>query len=603
MKKISLLFLCFIIIISKCYASDCCNIPYSEAEFHIKTKNNFNNHLKNLKTKNIEEVEEKLNSLNFQKITKQFNYHNEEGIGVFISTIQNIFRRDCYLNKLNECLEIVRNNIEEIDKDLIYGIYDLLMINNGLFNANSKEETKNIFEKYLTVSELYKAGAEEKVNDISNLKFNANSKEETINIFEKYLTVSELYKIDAEEKVNDISNLKFCDDNLRFIHYKYTQVLIKVLFGLLNEILEIGKKKKIFILDTPYVFSYFEMNKKMNKNEDKIKQKQKEKKKKNENFDEKKKDKTFEKILKGEEDAFESDYFIILLDNELLQECDIYNFSYNIAGYEICGMIKILEELQVGTDSPAIAIVKEENKMNFYDDNEEEIFEYNPLEPWDYRFFNKCLFFEKTDNASLDVNYNSYQYFIDKQKEKLFHIIYRKGKIFATLFEWFYWKGEENKDNPQVLAYSWNKEIDKKDKKEKEVFYKEFFEKIDNYTCDCKLIDKSLDYLGVLFKIEGDRTIERLKKCYKMKINKDENYEKIIYENDKSRFSHKSFLDNFFENYLSHCDLYDASVLYKDLGKKEFFSKTMKFKYLAKTILNGRIFCIYDDDKMKYLEN
>ena len=163
MKKISLLFLCFIIIISKCYASDCCNIPYSEAEFH-------------------------------------------KGICVFISTIQNIFRRDCYLNKLNECLEIVRNNIEKIDEDLIYGIYVLLMINNELFNANSKEETKNVFEKYLTVSKMYKT--------------------------------------DAEEKVNDISNLKFCDDNHRFIHYKYTQILIKVLFGLLNKILEIGKKKK-----------------------------------------------------------------------------------------------------------------------------------------------------------------------------------------------------------------------------------------------------------------------------------------------------------------------------------------------------------------------
>ena len=98
---------------------------------------------------------------------------------------------------------------------------------------------------------------------INNELFNANSKEETKNVFEKYLTVSKMYKTDAEEKVNDISNLKFCDDNHRFIHYKYTQILIKVLFGLLNKILEIGKKKKIFILDTPYVFSYFEMKKKL----------------------------------------------------------------------------------------------------------------------------------------------------------------------------------------------------------------------------------------------------------------------------------------------------------------------------------------------------
>ena len=305
MKKISLLFLCFIIIISKCYAMDCCDSSYSKTKFNINTEDDFNNPLKNPKTKNIEEVEKKLNTLIFQKITKQFNYHNEEGICVFISTIQNIFRRDCYLSKLNECLEIVRNNIEKIDEDLIYGIYVLLMINNELFNANSKEETKNVFEKYLTVSKMYKT--------------------------------------DAEEKVNDISNLKFCDDNHRFIHYKYTQILIKVLFGLLNKILEIGKKKKIFILDTPYVFSYFEMNKKMNKNEDKIKQKEIKEEEKNENFDEKKKDEIFEKILKGKEDAFESDFFIILLDEELLQECDIYNFSYNNCVYEIFGMIKIHE--------------------------------------------------------------------------------------------------------------------------------------------------------------------------------------------------------------------------------------------------------------------
>jgi hypothetical protein len=285
----------------------CCDNSYCKIKFHINTEGIFNNHLKNPKTKNIDEVEKNLNTLKFQKITKQFNYHNEKGICVFISTIQNIFRMDCYLNKLNECLEIVRNNIEEIDEDLIYGIYDLLMINNELFNANSKEETKNVFEKYLTVSGMYKT--------------------------------------DAEEKVNDISNLKFCDDNHRFIHYKYTHVLVKVLFGLLNKILEIGKKKKVFILDTPYVFSYFAMNEKMNKNEDKIKQKEKEEKR---NFD-KKKDETFEKILKGEEDTFESDFFIILLGDELLQKCDIYNFSYNNCDYEIFGMIKTHEDLQVGT--------------------------------------------------------------------------------------------------------------------------------------------------------------------------------------------------------------------------------------------------------------
>ena len=193
MKKKSLLFLCFIIIISKCYAMDCCDNSYSKTKFNINTEDNFNNPLKTTKTKNIEEVEKKLNTLIFQKITKQFNYHNEKGICVFISTIQNIFRMDCYLNKLNECLEIVKKNIEEIDEDLIYGIYDLLMINNELFYAKSKEETKDVFEKYLTVSKMCKT--------------------------------------DAEKKVNDISNLKFCDDNHRFIHYKYTHVLVKVLFG------------------------------------------------------------------------------------------------------------------------------------------------------------------------------------------------------------------------------------------------------------------------------------------------------------------------------------------------------------------------------------
>ena len=248
MKKKSLLFLSFIIIISKCYAMDCCDNSYSETKLNINTEDNFNNHLKNTKTKNIEELEKKnLNTLKFQRITKQFNYHNEKGICVFISTIQNIFRMDCYLNKLNECLEIVRNNIEEINEDLIYGIYDLLMINNEIFNANSKEETKDVFEKYLTVSKMCKT--------------------------------------DAEKNVNDIPNLKFCDDNHRFIHYKYTHILVKVLFRLLNKILGIGKKKKVFILDTPYVFSYFAMNEKMNKNEDKIKQKEKEEKR---NFDKKK---------------------------------------------------------------------------------------------------------------------------------------------------------------------------------------------------------------------------------------------------------------------------------------------------------------------------
>ena len=559
MKKKSLLFLCFIIIISKCYAMDCCDSSYSETKLNINTEDNFNNHLKNTKTKNIEELEKKnLNTLKFQRITKQFNYHNEKGICVFISTIQNIFRMDCYLNKLNECLEIVRNNIEEINEDLIYGIYDLLMINNEIFNANSKEETKDVFEKYLTVSKMCKT--------------------------------------DAEKNVNDIPNLKFCDDNHRFIHYKYTHILVKVLFRLLNKILGIGKKKKVFILDTPYVFSYFAMNEKMNKNEDKIKQKEKEGKR---NFD-KKKDETFEKILKGEEDAFESDFFIILLDDELLQECDIYNFSYNISEYEICGMIKILGELQLGADMHAIAIVKEENKMNFYNDNEREIFEYNPQKPWDYRFFNKCLFFEKTDNASLDVNYNSYQYFIDKQKEEPFPIIYRNGEIYATLFEWYYLEGEEDKDNPQILAYSWGKKIERVGKNNED-FFKEVIEKIDNTTSQCKLIDGYLQRVGSFFlKIEDATIIEKLKKCYEMKIKKDKDYEIII--NKRFNISPKFFLDDFLEDNLSHCEFLNASVLYKDLGKEEFFSKTIKLKYLAKTIVNGRIFGIYEDNNMKIIE-
>ena len=559
MKKKSLLFLSFIIIISKCYAMDCCDNSYSETKLNINTEDNFNNHLKNTKTKNIEELEKKnLNTLKFQRITKQFNYHNEKGICVFISTIQNIFRMDCYLNKLNECLEIVRNNIEEINEDLIYGIYDLLMINNEIFNANSKEETKDVFEKYLTVSKMCKT--------------------------------------DAEKNVNDIPNLKFCDDNHRFIHYKYTHILVKVLFRLLNKILGIGKKKKVFILDTPYVFSYFAMNEKMNKNEDKIKQKEKEEKR---NFD-KKKDETFEKILKGEEDAFESDFFIILLDDELLQECDIYNFSYNISEYEICGMIKILGELQLGADMHAIAIVKEENKMNFYNDNEREIFEYNPQKPWDYRFFNKCLFFKKTENVNLEVNYNSYQYFINKQKEEPFPIIYRNGEIYATLFEWYYLEGEEDKDNPQILAYSWGKKIERVGKNNED-FFKEVIEKIDNTTSQCKLIDGYLQRVGSFFlKIEDATIIEKLKKCYEMKIKKDKDYEIII--NKRFNISPKSFLDDFLEDNLSHCEFLNASVLYKDLGKEEFFSKTIKLKYLAKTIVNGRIFGIYEDNNMKIIE-
>ena len=538
---------------------DCCDNSYSETKLNINTEDNFNNHLKNTKTKNIEELEKKnLNTLKFQRITKQFNYHNEKGICVFISTIQNIFRMDCYLKKLNECLEIVRNNIEEINEDLIYGIYDLLMINNEIFNANSKEETKDVFEKYLTVSKMCKT--------------------------------------DAEKNVNDIPNLKFCDDNHRFIHYKYTHILVKVLFRLLNKILGIGKKKKVFILDTPYVFSYFAMNEKMNKNEDKIKQKEKEEKR---NFD-KKKDETFEKILKGEEDAFESDFFIILLDDELLQECDIYNFSYNISEYEICGMIKILGELQLGADMHAIAIVKEENKMNFYNDNEREIFEYNPQKPWDYRFFNKCLFFEKTENVNLEVNYNSYQYFINKQKEEPFPIIYRNGEIYATLFEWYYLEGEEDKDNPQILAYSWGKKIERVGKNNED-FFKEVIEKIDNTTSQCKLIDGYLQRVGSFFlKIEDATIIEKLKKCYEMKIKKDKDYEIII--NKRFNISPKSFLDDFLEDNLSHCEFLNASVLYKDLGKEEFFSKTIKLKYLAKTIVNGRIFGIYEDNNMKIIE-
>ena len=78
------------------------------------------------------------------------------------------------------------------------------------------------------------------------------------------------------------------------------------------------------------------------------------------------------------------------MDDELLQKCDIYNFSYNNCDYEIFGMIKTHEDLQVGTGGHAI--VKEENKMNFYNDYEEKNFEYNPLEPWDYRFLINVYF-------------------------------------------------------------------------------------------------------------------------------------------------------------------------------------------------------------------
>ena len=284
----------------------------------------------------------------------------------------------------------------------------------------------------------------------------------------------------------------------------------------------------------------------------------------------------------------------------MLQECDIYNFSYNISEYEICGMIKILGELQLGADMHAIAIVKEENKMNFYNDNEREIFEYHPQKPWDYRFFNKCLFFEKTENVNLEVNYNSYQYFINKQKEEPFPIIYRNGEIYATLFEWYYLEGEEDKDNPQILAYSWGKKIERVGKNNED-FFKEVIEKIDNTTSQCKLIDGYLQRVGSFFlKIEDATIIEKLKKCYEMKIKKDKDYEIII--NKRFNISPKSFLDDFLEDNLSHCEFLNASVLYKDLGKEEFFSKTIKLKYLAKTIVNGRIFGIYEDNNMKIIE-
>ena len=139
---------------------DCCDDCWNSEDIFLN--NAINENVSKLK---IEEIETFLQN-NFKKITRPFNFFNGNKLCTFISIIQNIFRRDCYLNKLNECLEIVRNNIEEIDKDLIYGIYDLLMINNELFNANSKEETKDVFEKYLTVSKMCKTGAEKKVNDL-----------------------------------------------------------------------------------------------------------------------------------------------------------------------------------------------------------------------------------------------------------------------------------------------------------------------------------------------------------------------------------------------------------------------------------------------------
>ena len=84
-----------------------------------------------------------------------------------------------------------------------------------------------------------------------------------------------------------------------------------------------------------------------------------------------------------------------------------------------------------------------------------------------------------------------------------------------------------------------------------------------------------------------------------MKIKEDEDYEKII--DKKKNCSYKSCLDNFFENNLSHCDFYDASILYKDLGKEEFFSKTKELPHFAKTFFKGRIFVIYEDNNMCYL--
>ena len=527
-----------------CCCNDCCDDCWNSEDIFLN--NAINENASKLKIEVIETVLQN----KFQKITRPFNFFNGNKLCTFISIIQNIFRRDCYLNKLNECLEIVRNNIEEIDKDLIYGIYDLLMINNELFNANSKEETKNICKKYLTVS-------------------------------------AELESL--EEKIES-PDLKFCDNNRRFIHYRNT-LMVKVLFKFLNKILEIGNKKKIFILDSQYVFSYFDMNEKMKKNQDLIK--------KNIN-----RDKNFNEILESENNNYESGFFIVLLDEKLTEKCDIYNFKYNNSDYKICGMIKCLSGIVVdyvkfGTVGHAIAIVEEENKMNFYNDNEEEIFEYNPQEPWDYRFYNECLFFEKTDNASLDVNYNSYQYFIDKQEEEPFPIIYRDGKIYATLFEWHYLEGEENEDNPQILAYSWNKKIERVGKNNED-FFKEFIEKnIDSNTKFCKLTQNSdIQYKSSCIN-NNKSTIETLKECYSEKNS--EGYEKIIYDGSEYKISSKSFLEDFWENNLSHCDFYSASLLYNDLGKDEFFSKTKESPHLAKTILNGKFAVIYENDDINFL--
>ena len=522
---------------------DCCDDCWNSEDIFLN--NAINENVSKLK---IEEIETVLQN-NFKKITRPFNFFNGNKLCTFISTIQNIFRRDCYLNKLNECLEIVRNNIEEIDKDLFYGIYDLLMINNELFNANSKEETKNICKKYLTVS-------------------------------------AELESL--EEKIES-PDLKFCDNNRRFIHYRNT-LMVKVLFKFLNKILEIGNKKKIFILDSQYVFSYFDMNEKMKKNQDLIE----------ENIN---RDENFNEILESENNNYESGFFIVLLDKELTKKCDIYNFKYNNFDYKICGMIKglsgiVVDYVPFGTVGHAIAIVEEENKMNFYNDNEEEIFEYNPQEPWDYRFYIECLFFEKTDNASIDVNYNSYQYFIDKQEEEPFPIIYRNGKIYATLFEWHYLAGEENNDNPQILAYSWNKKIERVGKNNED-FFKEFIEKnIDSNTRACKLIDDEIVYISSCIN-NNKSTIENLKECYSEKNSED--YGKLKHDGTTYKISSKSFLEDFWENNLSHCDFYNASILYKDLGKDEFFSKTKESPHLAKTILNGKFVVIYDNDDIKFL--
>ena len=522
---------------------DCCDDCWNSEDIFLN--NAINENVSKLK---IEEIETVLQN-NFKKITRPFNFFNGNKLCTFISVIQNIFRRDCYLNKLNECLEIVRNNIEEIEEDLFFGIYDLLMINNELFNANSKEETKNICKKYLTVS-------------------------------------AELESL--EEKIES-PDLKFCDNNRRFIHYRNT-LMVKVLFKFLNKILEIGNKKKIFILDSQYVFSYFDMNEKMKKNQDLIEG--------NMNRDE-----NFNEILESENNNYESGFFIVLLDKELTKKCDIYNFKYNNFDYKICGMIKglsgiVVDYVPFGTVGHAIAIVEEENKMNFYNDNEEKIFEYNPQEPWDYRFYIECLFFEKTDNASIDVNYNSYQYFIDKQEEEPFPIIYRNGKIYATLFEWHYLAGEENNDNPQILAYSWNKKIERVGKNNEE-FFKEFIERnIDSNTKYCKLIDEEIALISSCIN-NNKTTIENLKECYSEKNSED--YGKLKHDGTTYKISPKSFLEDFWENNLSHCDFYNASILYKDLGKDEFFSKTKESPHLAKTILNGKFVVIYDNDDIKFL--